>query len=345
MPPSPGHGHPAMVPSPGLSHAPMPSPTPAVSQVPPMAPAPASSPMNYPKTPVMNHQYQQHNQYATPPVDSPKVPTGVQVDDTVKVFVNVDDAVKVNLDDIKIPSTPSTPATSATGYHSKTPSTPATPATGNHSRNPQLRNSYVQPSADESKSILGTTDQFSYQPPPFTTAATTTAALPSANPYAIAAQVVQPTSAATSEQNDLSYKLSQMGLGSSPVPPVLPPRQSSSSYTSPPGHSTTTVTSPTTTTTNTIGHAQPPPSLNLQPGGCSSSMYPNPTSPVSAAAIGAVVASQQQHPTPQSQPVQVHGYPPQPQPQQQYGAQKQQVWIPMYQTIGGKAYVQYKLAA
>ncbi|KAG0222560.1 hypothetical protein B0O80DRAFT_531488 [Mortierella sp. GBAus27b] len=348
LPPSPGQIHAAghsPVPSPGITHMamPMPSPTPVASQPTPMAP-PASSPMNYPKTPVMNQQYQQH-QYATPPnVDSPKVSSTIQpplhVNDSVKVFVNPDDAVKVNLDDIKIPSTPSTPAA------------------GNHSKNPQLRHSDATPSVPSAVDA-----QHSYQPPP------PSSATPTSNSYAVAAQSAQSTSTTTTEQHGLSYKLSQMGLGATgtSVPPAHPPRQSSSNtFSPPPAHAAATaVTSPTIPATPNYAQATSPLPVAMQP--CGSSVYSNPMSPVSAAAIGAVVASQQQYqpsiaaavqpqPQPQppfQQPVQHHAFQQiqyqQQQQQQQHQPyptqQKQQVWIPMYQTIGGKTYVQYKLAA
>ncbi|KAF9967880.1 atp3 gamma subunit of the F1 sector of mitochondrial F1F0 ATP synthase [Mortierella alpina] len=373
MPPMPsptaGHNYP-MPPSPGLAQQPMaqaasphnipmpvPSPTPASSQLPAVAPSAShTSPASHPKTPVIS--YQQH-QFTAPPmppvsnkVDSPKP-------------INVDDGIKVNLDDIKIPSTPSTPASTTAGV---------TATATNHSKNPQQRNSYVAPPPvngvdahlayqsplsglpqnpqalkEPGTDMHNTTNQFSYQPPPSsvplssttttlsmpppTTTSTTSATTQHVNPYATAA-----AAAIQQKDHDLTHQFSQMGVtqgvnGGYSGGAVASP---STSHTQPPTPAPASSQVPSPSVRPNLSHAH-------------SISYSNPMSPVTAAATGAVMASQQQHQQQlqqqqQQQPIH-HQYVQQQQQQQQpQQPQKQQVWIPMYQTLAGKTYVQYVLS-
>ncbi|KAF9897962.1 hypothetical protein BX616_004692 [Lobosporangium transversale] len=411
MPPSPAQGYAqtssaAGAPSPGLTHIPMPVPSPVSSAAQPFTPTGASS---HPKTPVMS--FQQYASSPMPGVDSPKVgngqpsgstfahPGGLRVDDTIKVNVNFDETIKVNLDDIKVPSTPSTPAASVGGkVHSKNPQQ-------RDSFNDSFNNGYTSPgsgtanAASEAHSFVPLppqphgphavkepdTDhsQFSYHPPPPPrTSSTTTAIDPSTptstttthgvNPYAAAAAAVaasaSASASASSQQHDLSHQFSQMGFTSPPPPLPSTPTPASS----PP----TAATSMSTTNGFGIGVSnnappitapKPPPSPLVRPqppsqtNSSTSSSYP--LSPVSAAAIGAVVANQQPYQSPpitqttqqyqQQQQQQQQLQQQQQQQQQQLHQQqlqhqqqpqpprKQQVWIPFYHTYAGKTYVQY----
>ncbi|KAG0261842.1 hypothetical protein BG011_000605 [Mortierella polycephala] len=433
MPPSPGQANmsatsPAKVPSPALHNIPMPvpSPTPAVTYV---TPAVSSSPMVPPKTPVTNFQ-QQQNAYASPlppvpssppvPVmtettitssyqtilDSPKVGSSgagtsqpLKIDDSIKVDANIDDTIKVNLDDIKTPSTPLVGGASG--------AITAAVATS-HSKNPQQRHSYVGvPNGGGENGDLGQVaqeqgqNQMAYQPPPPvvpsqsqnphaikkpdqdlnqfshqlppppapTSSSASSATAPtsttySTNPYAAAVAAVAvlsgPLSSSTSasvikhKENELTQQFSQMGF-KAPPPPTPVTISSAAAMTSSP---TTNFSQPSPLATPTALHNR------------TSMSYPHPMSPVSAAATGAVVASQQQQQQQHQQQQQQLQQLQQQQQQQPYPAhsalqqqqqhhrhhhhhlnapppiqtRKQQIWIPMYQTLNGKVYVQYILA-
>ncbi|KAF9182588.1 hypothetical protein BGZ50_004812 [Haplosporangium sp. Z 11] len=330
-------------------------------------------------------------------LDSPKVGLSgagtsqpLKVDDSIKVNVNVDDTIKVNLDDIKTPSTSS--VGSASG------ATTAAAATS-HSKNPQQRNSYVEasngggengtlgqghsqmayrppppavPAQPQNPHAIKEPDQnlnqFPHQSPPLPTSTSSSAssmAMPtstaySTNPYAAAVAAVAvptgspslPTSASAikHKENELTQQFSQMGF-TAPPPPTPVAISSAAAMTSSP--TTSFSQSPSLATSTALNNR-------------TSVSYPHPMSPVSVAATGAVVASQQQLQQQQQQQhqqyqqqyqQQQHQQQHQPYPahtvlqqQQQHitlppiQPQKQQVWIPMYQTLNGKVYVQYILA-
>ncbi|KAF8941065.1 hypothetical protein BGZ58_002879 [Dissophora ornata] len=376
LPPSPAQGHapnqsvpvpmsspanmamPMPSPSPGLTHMTMPVPSPIPSATQASYVQSAFSPTALPATSVASQQ-QQHHQIATPPkLDSPREAAGpqpLQMDDTIKVYVNMDDTIKVNLDDIKIPSTPSTPAAPVAS------ATPTTPSVASHSKNPQLRESdvslpgngqqlsesnvaYKPPPTEPTKPKAPQTineageNQYTYQPPPPSSSALASplaaSFAQSTNPYAAAAAAAAATTGTTtlarapstgmnsSQQHDLSSHFSQMGLQARSPPPPSP----STSFSHP---------------------------VMASPGARSNSNYSSAMSPISAAATGAVVASQHQQQLQLKQQQQYQPPPatssmPQPPPVQHYHQQqprKQQIWIPMYQTLNGKVYVQYKPAA
>ncbi|KAI1321046.1 hypothetical protein EDD11_008627 [Mortierella claussenii] len=411
LPPSPAQGYAQNIsttaPSPGMAHISMPEPS----------PTPASAQVSHPKTPVLSYQQQQqqqqHHIVSPPKVDSPNASIGgytlptafhsvLQADDPTKVNVNFDETIKVDLEDIKVPSTPSTPSS------------------GSRSKNPQQRNSVVisgndgisssainadgvkkQYSVSEAHSFTALptepqaphaikepgedNGQFSYQPPPPSSSSSSISAAAAAavvsqsppavsptpstppshanNPYAAAAAAA----AVSSQQHDLSHQFSQMGFtspSSAAAAPVAPMAVSPLSGTS----SRPMITSPATSFT------QPPSPLTrpTPPTHYSSATYP--MSPVSSAASGTVAAaSQQSYQSPsgamfavsttvppmsqtmhQAQFQQHQQHQPQHQQNQQCTnhsqpiqsrPQKQQIWIPMYQTLAGKTYVQYHLAA
>ncbi|KAG0312736.1 hypothetical protein BGZ97_010897 [Linnemannia gamsii] len=401
---SQGYPTPAMppMPSPTFANYPMPpSPVPApTSSAAPNVPSPAAQyvpmpiPMHAPtiplaqsgvghvaiasptissnhQTPVMTSNYlQQQQQFAaSPKVDSPKgnVPA-------LSSSHRFDDTIKVNLDDIKLPSTPSTPATGAAA--AAVVAVAAVPA---RSKNPQLRETtdeYTRESNNgqspmQSSSHYTSTVNFqvplvptqpqgphaikessedqglySYQPPP-----------PTASIGSPSSNVVKPK-----DNNDLSSRFSQMGLSNN-TSASLPSPVATMSSTTPSNGNLSGFVSPTPSSVYT----QPPPvpSPAAKPAALSQNngMH-NPMSPVSAAATGAVVASlQQQQQQQHQQQLQYQQQQLQQQQQQhlqqQYQLQqqqqhfqvqavqqvrKQQVWIPMYHTLSGKTYVQYVLA-
>ncbi|KAG0053801.1 hypothetical protein BGZ89_002815, partial [Linnemannia elongata] len=305
------------------------------------------------QTPVIPHNYlqqQQQQQFsASPKVESPRAPVPA-----ISSGHRFDDTVKVNLDDIKLPSTPSTPATGAVTAAVATMASAPAPT---HSKNPQLRestddytretnvqssmqsSSHYSHSANFQMPLVPTQPQgphalkessedqglYSYQPPP-----------PSASNTS-PSNTIKPK-----ENNDLTSRFSQMGLTSTTVSQPSPVATMSSA--TPSNGTLSGFVSPTPS-----AYTQPPPvpSPAVKPASLSqnSGMY-NPMSPVSAAATGAVVASQQQQQQQQQQQHQQQlQYHQQQQQQQQFQqVRRQQVWIPMYHTLSGKTYVQYVLA-
>ncbi|KAF9102129.1 hypothetical protein BGX27_011170 [Mortierella sp. AM989] len=347
----------------------------------------APSPVPHPKTPVISQQQQQQQQQfpTSPSIDSSKAMTAngkvLQIDDSIKVDFNFDDKVKVSLEDIKIPSTPSTPSTPSRN-HPKNPqqrgsyvksldggsiggdgsSTGGGVIQQEHHQiigeaNKNQTFVVVPPKPHAPHAIKETgdnADEFTYQPPPSMAATPVKAA---ETPKQRDSTLVTTMS---SQQADLSHQFGLMGISSGPN---LPPRSSSSSIPVTQTGATTTMVTSSITTSPSQNFIQPGVAavssssslmaspLNRTSGSiaANSTMYSSPLSPVSAAATGAVIASQGQQKQYQQQyqgaattlvsmsqvsPAQVM------QPQQ-----KQQVWIPMYQSHDGKLYVKYMLGA
>ncbi|KFH66356.1 hypothetical protein MVEG_08455 [Podila verticillata NRRL 6337] len=366
---------------------PVPSPTPVHSVA---SPLPTQV-----KTPVMGYQQQQQQlqqqqQYPVPPlrttststsnnsITAPKITAPPVAVASAVVTKTINDDIKVDVEDFKIPSIPSTPAMSATSPHGPSQTPPSSgsfgsgsgPASQTHSqnpqtqqvlpsRNPQQRHSFGALGADSLNSgnsyqppppmastqphgphAIKTVDsdvntQYSYHPPP-----------PSSTMSSSGTNGVPSPKNTHTYNTTLEHRFSQMGFANSPPPPS--PVTSSALVTSP------VMSSPLNRPGATLSH-----STSI------SSTYP--MSPVSAAATGAVVAHHQQQqqyqppppPATSISPPAQHQYQHQqpvmtpqhhisqqlPPVQQPPPPQKQQVWIPMYQTLGGKTYVQYVLAA
>ncbi|KAG0031126.1 hypothetical protein BGZ81_001729 [Podila clonocystis] len=368
---------------------PVPSPTPVHSMV--------SQAATQVKTPVMSHQQQQQQQqYPAPPlrttststsnnsITAPKITAPPVAVASAVVTKTINDDIKVDVEDFKIPSIPSTPAMSATSPHGSTSQTPpgssgsgSGPGFQTHSQNPQTQQ--VLPSRNpqqrHSFGVLGTdplNSGNSYQPPPPTTNtqlhgphAIKTVDSDTNTQYSYHPPPPTSTMSSSAGSNGvpspknihthnatLEHRFNQMGFANSPPPP------------SPPTPSAALVTSPMMS--SPLSH----PGASLSHSTSVSSTYP--MSPISAAATGAVVAhhqqqqqqQQQQYQSPLPPPVASmppssqhqqyhhqqpvmpsHHHIPQQPPVQQPPPQKQQVWIPMYQTLSGKTYVQYVLAA
>ncbi|KAG0352065.1 hypothetical protein BG005_008451 [Podila minutissima] len=397
------------MPSPKVPSYPLPpSPSPMAAaaasgiQMPVPSSIPAHSAVSPPptqvKTPVMSHQLQQQQQHfpvspvrttststTNNSITAPKITAPPVAVASAVVTKVINDDIKVDVEDFKIPSIPSTPAMSATSPNGGASQTPppsgssgsvSGPASQTHSQNPQTQqvlpsrnpqqrhsfgalgadplnsgNSYQPPPLTTSTQPHGphaikTVDsdintQYSYHPPP-----------PSSTMSSLAGSNGVPSPKNTHTHNaTLEHRFSQMGFANSPPPP------------SPATSSTALVTSPV------MSSPLSRPGASLSHSTSVSSTYP--LSPVSAAATGAVVAhhqqqqQQQQYQPPPPPPVasmpppsqhqqyqhqqpvmpSQHHIPQQPPVQQQPPPQKQQVWIPMYQTLGGKTYVQYVLSA
>lgn len=352
MPPSPVPAPTSSVtsniPSPAAQHVPMPMPMPIPTPTIPLgqngtshvvSASPTISSSH--QTPVIPNNYlQQQQQFsASPKVESPRAP--------VPAFSSghrFDDTIKVNLDDIKLPSTPSTPATgSAAAAMAAAATTMASPGSAvvavapapTHSKNPQLRETtddYTRETngqlPSQSSSLYSSSVNFQMplvptqpQGPHAVKESSEDQGLYSYQPPPPSASNASPSNAIKpKENNDLTSRFSQMGLNSNTTSQSSPVATMSSA--APSNGALSGFASPTPS-----AYTQPPPvpspAVKSAPLSLNNRLH-NPMSPVSAAATGAVVASlqhQQQH---QQQQQQYQQQQPQQQQQQQQQHQHQQ---------------------